>query len=182
MSGSLVAGPSKINNAIEKDGQTSAPIPIQTIAVTRQSSRSSRFGDTLSRIKSTDLPPHDTHHHLLVENGESSRPGPSRSKSARSNGPAKSVPLGRTRTVDEEDLILERDRAAVGDGDAEINYERDIEKQEKQVAAAPTDIEHVPCEDDPRKWSYLKKHLVLAMVTAATVGHVRQSQHFKESH
>ena len=32
------------------------------------------------------------------------------------------------------------------------------------------DIEHMPCEDDPREWSDLKKRIVLLMMTTAVVG------------
>lgn len=51
------------------------------------------------------------------------------------------------------------------------------DKDEKRVSTAVgtpahppvVDIEHVPCDDDPREWSDRKKSMVLAMMTIAVV-------------
>ena len=56
-----------------------------------------------------------------------------------------------------------------GDGDAERGDGEGDEVGGRGEDEPMSDIEHVPCEDDPREWSDGKKNLVLAMMTTAVV-------------
>ena len=113
---------------------------------------SSRIGSALARVRSTDAhPPH--HAHFDIPTDPPPIPRPSRAHNATKEA-------GASANMDRE-LGVDVEQGPDGDGD-ETEKERD-------VPAPVIDIEHMPCDDDPRKWSYLKKHFVLAMVTFAFV-------------
>ena len=108
-------------------------------AVARTASRTSRLGEALKHVRSIEAHPPHHAHFDVPERAETPEEGGSDHDGAEAL--EKSRGHGRGRSEDD----------AHGAGRPVI------------------DIEHMPCEDDPREWSRKKKNLVLAMMTTAVV-------------
>lgn len=117
----------------------STPVP-PGAAVARSTSRTSRLGEALKHVRSIEAhPPHHAHF---------------------------DVPE-RAETPDEADTDGQHDDSA---GSEKARDGRVGSEDGAHGAGRPViDIEHMPCDDDPREWSRKKKNLVLAMMTTAVV-------------
>jgi len=116
--------------------------------VARSTSRTSRLGEALKHVRSIEAhPPHHAHF---------------------------DVPE-RAETPDEGDIEhdgaagSEKTRSAHGHGHGSSGAGRGSEDEPHGAGRPVIDIEHMPCDDDPREWSRKKKNLVLAMMTTAVV-------------
>ena len=128
-----------------------------------QPKSSFRLGEALKHVRSVEAhPPHHAHFDV-PEQAETPMSGPSSPYTPR---------FGEKEghTIAEED-----GREAGSNGKKKASSRRRsssrIRSSEESGPGLPPviDIEHVPCDDDPREWSYRKKHIVLAMMTIAVV-------------
>jgi hypothetical protein len=116
--------------------------------ITRTTSRGSRFGEALKSVRSVEVHP-PLHAHFdappsppLVEN--------EKSVSGRSDGDSRDAP------------VLKHHGGRVSEED-------EGEGEGGGVQRPVLDIEHMPCDDDPREWPRRKKNWVLGLMTVAVV-------------
>lgn len=117
--------------------------------IARSTSRTSRIGVALASVRSIEAhPPHHAHFDLPVRSASPGSPGETES-GHRVMDKSKDGTPGQEHEDDS------------GPGDA------DVEGSGRPVL----DIEHMPCDDDPREWSVRRKNFVLMIMTIAVVSH-----------
>jgi len=133
---------------------------MSTIPALRTST--SRLGEALKHVRSVEAhPPH--HAHFDIPEGADTPLSPD-------------TPVfgEKSQSRDEEGSLIVPTREKVPLGALRAtgpSQSRSGRLSEESGPGLPpvVDIEHVPCDDDPREWSSRKKHLVLAMMTIAVV-------------
>ncbi|ORX35698.1 major facilitator superfamily domain-containing protein [Kockovaella imperatae] len=133
-------------------------------------SSASSLGPSISRIISTGITydPAST----CDSGAVSASSDPSLAGRRRKPDSSRIRPAGTTSAPASPPISVDSERGGVVTTPQPIMELDQDEKHEENehLPAQAVDIEHAPCEDDPREWSYMKKHFVLIMITFAFLG------------